>query len=515
MTEHLRVANRYRLERRIGAGSMGVVWQARDELLGRPVALKELLVAPEPAGAVDGRGPARAEEARARMLREGRLAARLQHPHTISVFDVVLHDDRPWLVMEYLPSVSLARRIADGGPMSPQETARIGEQIADGLAAAHAAGIVHRDVKPGNVLIAEDGTVKLTDFGVSRAVDDVTITRTGLIQGTPAFLAPEVARGDPPTAASDVFALGATLYTTVEGEPPFGLSDNTLAQLHVVAAGKVRPPTGAGPLTALLMRLLRSDPAERPTARDAKLALAAVATGTAGISTAGVGTAADTMVGGAAAPSVGSDAAGRAGPAVSVTPSHPTLVGVPPEPGWSSHQVDEQAPEPADRPRQRIRIGIIAAVLTLLVLAGVGTLVAIAATNTPAPGPAPAAAAPPSPAPSVAPTGEPSAAEQTEFLAQYYALLPNDVETAYALLGPAAQQRSNGFDVYRKFYNQMAAVTVIDGPRVVGNGEVQATIRFEDKAGVVNNDVYRFTVQRVDGGRLQIADFRRIGGSRG
>ena len=181
-----------------------------DELLGRTVAMKELLAAPTRES-----GP-ELEESRLRILREGRIGARLQHAHVISMFDVVIHEDRPWLVMEYLPSESLAAR-SRGRDRSGAETAEIGRQMADGLAAAHLAGVVHRDVKPGNVLIAADGLVKLTDFGVSRAADEVQLTRTGVIAGTPAYLAPEVAQGREPTAASDVFALGATLYAAVEG----------------------------------------------------------------------------------------------------------------------------------------------------------------------------------------------------------------------------------------------------------------------------------------------------------
>jgi hypothetical protein len=497
MTEQARIADRYRLERRIGAGSMGVVWRARDELLGRPVAMKELLLAPEPTGGEpDGRGP---EDARARILREGRLAARLQHPHTISVFDIVLHEDRPWLVMEYLPSVSLARRLADGGPLPPEETARIGEQIADGLAAAHAAGIVHRDVKPGNVLIAEDGTVKLTDFGVSWAADDVALTRTGLIQGTPAFLAPEVARGQPPTPASDVFALGATLYTAVEGEPPFGLSDNTLAQLHVVAAGKVRPPSDAGALTALLMRLLRAEPTERPTAREAQLALAKVAAGAAGPAEPGV-----VAAGLVAGPAVGHGAAR----AVTGGSPHPTLVDVPPQHELDPDPADEpDLLEPVDRPRQ-IRVGFIAALLTLLVLAGAGTLVAMAASNTvqPAPTAPPPAAAPPSTTVSAAPKAE----DLTDFVSRYYDLLPNDVEQAYALLGPEAQRKSRGFDSYRAFYRQYDEVSIVEGPRLVGRDVVQATIRFEDKAGRSNDEPHQFVVRADADGELKMVDFRRV-----
>src|SRR3954447_4737179 len=224
----IRIGDRYRLEERIGAGAMGAVWRATDELLNRTVAVKELLAA-----AVPARGGA-LEESRQRILREGRIGARLQHPHVISMFDLVIHEDRPWLVMEYLPSESLAARITLHGRLHAAEVAEIGRQVADGLAAAHLVGVVHRDVKPGNVLIAANELVKLSDFGVSRAVDEVQLTRTGVIAGTPAYLAPEVAQGGEPTAASDVFALGATLYAAVEGRPPFGLDDNAYALLHKV-----------------------------------------------------------------------------------------------------------------------------------------------------------------------------------------------------------------------------------------------------------------------------------------
>src|SRR6478609_10206555 len=268
----LRVGNRYRLEEQIGVGAMGVVWRATDELLNRTVAVKELLaVAP-------GASTEAIEESRQRILREGRIGARLQHAHVISMFDVVVHDDRPWLVMEYLPSDSLATVVRSKGPLLPVQVAAIGRDVADGLAAAHVAGVVHRDVKPGNVLIGTDGRVKLTDFGVSRAVDDVQLTRTGLIAGTPAFLSPEVARGKEPTAASDVFALGATLYAAVEGRPPFGLDDNAYALLHKVATSDPEPPRRAGALTGVLMRLLSVDPEDRPSAAQARDLLAGVAT---------------------------------------------------------------------------------------------------------------------------------------------------------------------------------------------------------------------------------------------
>jgi len=269
--EHL-VVGRYRLLRRIGSGAMGVVWKGHDERLNRPVAVKKLLLHPDVV-------PRKAADAVARCLREGRIAARLHHPNAIAVFDVVDEDDVPCLVMEYLPSRSLATVMAEEGALPPVEAANVGAQVAAALAAAHAAGIVHRDITPGNVLISEDGSVKITDFGISRAADDVTVTKTGMCAGTPAYMAPEVALGADPTSASDVFSLGSTLYTAVEGEPPFGRAANTLGVLHAVAGGKINPPSKAGPLTEVLIALLQADPDARPTASEAHDLLEAVSRG--------------------------------------------------------------------------------------------------------------------------------------------------------------------------------------------------------------------------------------------
>ncbi|MGI5504522.1 protein kinase domain-containing protein [Lentzea sp. CA-135723] len=251
---------------------MGVVWTAHDERLHRTVAVKQLLLQP-------GLAESDTDEAKRRAMREGRIAARLQHPHAVAVYDVAEDDSQPWLIMEYLPSKSLSAVLSERGTLPPRDVASIGMQVASALAAAHNAGIVHRDIKPGNVLLGDDGTVKITDFGISRATGDVTVTATGMLAGTPAYLAPEVAKGYDPGSPSDVFSLGSTLYAAIEGEPPFGLSENTIALLHKVASGKVNPPRNAGPLTALLMRLLRAEPEDRPTMAEARDALAAVANG--------------------------------------------------------------------------------------------------------------------------------------------------------------------------------------------------------------------------------------------
>jgi hypothetical protein len=266
------IAERYRVVALVGRGAMGIVWRAHDERLDRPVAVKELLLD-------TSADEERTAEAVARAMREGRIAGRLAHPNAVAVHEVVEHEGRPCLVMEYLEAQSLGAMIAARGPLPPDEVAAIGVQVADALAEAHAAGIVHRDVKPDNVLITADGTAKITDFGVSRAADDATVTATGFVAGTPAFLAPEVATGQDGDSRSDVFSLGSTLYHALEGVPPFGMDDNAIAMLHKVAAGDVRPPQRSGELAGLVMWLLRVDPAERPTMRGVYHALTAAAHG--------------------------------------------------------------------------------------------------------------------------------------------------------------------------------------------------------------------------------------------
>jgi serine/threonine protein kinase len=264
------IAGHYRLLEQVGSGSMGVVWRARDERLERIVGIKQLLLQP-------GLTEEQKQDARRRALREARIAAKLHHPNAIVVFDVAEHDGDPCIVMEYLAARSLAAVLGEQGSLSVEEVAALGTQIASAIAVAHASGIVHRDIKPGNILITDGGIAKITDFGIARAVGDMTITQTGMFAGTPAYLAPEVARGSDPTSASDVFSFGATLYDAVEGGPPFPERQNQLALLRLVAEGVVQPPKQAGALTALLMQLLRPEPADRPTMAQASRLLAELA----------------------------------------------------------------------------------------------------------------------------------------------------------------------------------------------------------------------------------------------
>jgi ABC-type branched-subunit amino acid transport system substrate-binding protein len=236
---------------------MGTVWRATDTVLERVVALKQVRLEAFETRLVD--------DARTRILREARVAARLHHPAAVTLFDVVTHEGDPWLVLEYVPSRTLGE-VLDERVLDVPMAARIGAQVAEALAAAHAVGIVHRDVKPANVLLAENGAVKLTDFGISRIVGDPAMTTTGTVLGTPAFLAPEVLGESGAVHASDVFGLGATVYAAVEGGSPYGVTDNLLALLGAIAAGRMVPPRRAGALAPVISQLLQADPGRRPTA---------------------------------------------------------------------------------------------------------------------------------------------------------------------------------------------------------------------------------------------------------
>lgn len=266
------VAGRYRIRRTLGKGGGGHVWLADDEKLGREVALKRV------AGETD------AEVLLTRGMREARTSATLAHTNVVRVYDAFEHDGSPWIVMEYVPGPALAELLEDGQRLPVGQVASIGSQMATALAAAHGAGILHRDVKPGNVLLldAAGRDAKLTDFGIARSEEDHRLTRTGFVSGTAAYFSPELARGEEPSAASDVWALGATLYQAVEGRKPYPERPNAVAQLHTIAREPVRPPERAGALTAILAGMLEQDPTSRWDAARAARELEAVAAGGSG-----------------------------------------------------------------------------------------------------------------------------------------------------------------------------------------------------------------------------------------
>jgi len=266
--ERMLIAGRYRLLEPVGSGGMGRVWLARDEMLDRDVAVKEF-VPP------DWMTDEEKDRLRDRTLREARSAGRLNHPHVVRVFDVVHAEGLPWIVMEYVPSRSLYQVVNEDGPYSPVATARIGLAVLDALSAAHRAGVLHRDVKPHNVLIGTDGRVVLTDFGLATFIDDGSVTGPGLVVGSPQYVSPERARDGASTVESDMWSLGATLYAAVEGRSPYA-RDSAMATLMALATDEPDPPERAGPLAEVLLGLLRHDPATRLTASEVERRLRAV-----------------------------------------------------------------------------------------------------------------------------------------------------------------------------------------------------------------------------------------------
>ena len=260
------VAGRYELQRLLGKGGMGTVWRGEDLLLRRPVAIKRVELPPHLPD--DER-----DTIRQRVLREARAAARLNHPRLVTIFDVVEEDGTVFLVQELVDAPTLKDVVSERGPLPPARAAAIGSQLLDGLNAAHASGVVHRDVKPSNVMVRDDGSVKLADFGIASVQGDPNLTATGIIIGSPAYLAPEQATGSRVTAAADLWSLGATLYFAVEGEPPFGRAD-TISTLTAVVHDPPRRPLRAGPMSSVLDRLLVKEPDGRADAAETATLLA-------------------------------------------------------------------------------------------------------------------------------------------------------------------------------------------------------------------------------------------------
>ncbi|UZI29254.1 serine/threonine-protein kinase [Streptomyces sp. VB1] len=249
------LAGRYRLGEVLGRGGMGTVWRADDETLGRTVAVKELRFP----GAIDE------DEKRrliTRTLREAKAIARIRNNSAVTVYDVVDEDDRPWIVMELIEGKSLAEAIREDGTLTPRRAAEVGLAILDVLRSAHREGILHRDVKPSNVLIAEDGRVVLTDFGIAQVEGDPSVTSTGMLVGAPSYISPERARGHKPGPPADLWSLGGLLYASVEGCPPYD-KGSAIATLTAVMTEPLDPPKNAGPLTEVIYGLLARDPDQR------------------------------------------------------------------------------------------------------------------------------------------------------------------------------------------------------------------------------------------------------------
>jgi serine/threonine protein kinase len=263
------IAGRYRLIEHLGSGGMGTVWLARDELLRRRVAVKEVF---PPAGLSDSER----EMLRERTLQEARTAARLSHPNVVTIYDVAEDDGRPWIVMELIQARSLGELVDENGPLDVRAAARVGLQLLAALRSAHAIGVMHRDVKPGNVLMDADGRAILADFGIARAEDSPATTTSGVLVGSPSYIAPERAQGGRGGPASDLWSLGATLYAAVEGRPPYDRA-GALPTLMAVVSEDPDPPRRAGIMWPVISGLLAADPSRRLSAAAAEQMLRQVA----------------------------------------------------------------------------------------------------------------------------------------------------------------------------------------------------------------------------------------------
>jgi eukaryotic-like serine/threonine-protein kinase len=532
------IADRYRLQHVVGSGGMGVVWQAWDERLERPVALKQL-------HRQSGTSPAAAELANQRAMREARLTARLSHPHAVPVFDVVEQEGQLWLIMQFVPSITLAAVLEEGGPLQPDEAAHVGAEVASALTAAHAVGIVHRDVKPRNILIAEDGTALISDFGIAHALGDATLTTRGMIHGTPAYLAPEVARGNEANFASDVFSLGATLYCVLEGTPPFGTDDNSMALLHRVASGQFPPPQRSGVMTPVILEMLSTDPDARPSMRAVADRLARLAAG--GRSRAG---------GETLAPPAPAEATTGEAVDVGLSTNRPPTA---PTPSSLPSSAPKNPDQDSTEPRRKYGIAAAAAIVAVL---GIGILIAVlmadragspaassgqssaaapestdlssapqapsastepqlpssTATSrtrarTPAPDPSPPAtprtkarkSSPPQ-SRTTPPTvrGTPTAAQLRRAITSYYALMPRNTDAAWPRMTAWYQtNHAGGRQAYQRFWDAIDRVSVAD---VSGNppGSARATITYYFKDGRVVRERTAYGLVN-SGGRLKIS----------
>ena len=263
------IAGRYRLQAPIGRGAMGVVWRAHDQLLDREVAVKEVQVA-------ETLTDAERANAYQRTLREAKTAARLNHPAVVTVYDVCQDEGRPWIVMQLISAQSLDQVLAASGPLSPRRAAEMARQLLSALSVAHAAGVMHRDVKPSNVLLGSDDRAVLTDFGIATFQGDSKLTQTGMVMGSPGFTAPERIRGEDASAASDLWSLGATLFAAVEGHGPFEQRGGAITTMSAIINEDAPDAPDAGALGPVIAALLRREPADRPDASAAARMIADV-----------------------------------------------------------------------------------------------------------------------------------------------------------------------------------------------------------------------------------------------
>jgi serine/threonine protein kinase len=421
------IAGRYDLVREIGRGGMGAVWLGRDTGLGRHAALTRV-------GLMPGAAPPDLERAAG----AARHAARLNHPHVVAVFDLVDDDDETWLVMEYVEGITLSAFVKRDGVLTPDEAGPLVRQAADALAAAHAAGIVHRDVKPSNMMVTRTGELKLTDFGIARAEADASLTRTGLVTGSPAYLAPEVASGSTATEASDVWSLGATLYHLLAGHPPYDVSENLMGALYKIVHEEPPRLPDAGRMSTLLEHTMARRPADRWSMEQVRDFLSegpAVA-----ISPAPVADPDGTRV-------------------LLSTPSEPVAVPpVVPDPAIADRAVAE--PTTGRRRSPWPWVAAVAVLLAVVVIAG-AALLGTRDNDTPS-SRGPSGGGSSATDPSSSSSADAQAAAMSTFITDYLSTVTTDQKTSWAMLTTGFQKESGGFGRYQQYWRTISSATPRD-----------------------------------------------------
>ncbi|QWF20646.1 serine/threonine protein kinase [Nocardioides sp. LMS-CY] len=449
------IAGRYTLGREVGRGGMGAVWLARDEVLGRDVALKRV-----------GWAPGGSTPDLERAEREARLAARLNHPHVVAVYDLVTEGADQWLVMEYVEGATLAGLVQRHGALTPEAAAPILRQAADALAAAHSAGIVHRDVKPSNILVAPDGHVKLSDFGIARAEADASLTQTGLVTGSPAYLSPEVASGQTAQPASDVWSLGATLFHALAGRPPYEVGENVLGALYRIVNEPPPLLADAGWLAPVLAATMSTDPGSRWSMEQVRDVLAA---GPSGGRTEPL-------------PPAGTAVAGP----VAVTEPEPT------------RQIPPAAPAPARRGSRGRPVAIVMAAVTIVVLAVVGWTLGRGDDNGPDADGASGGHSD-SPPPSSPTTPAVTADGMESFVADYLATVTTDPKATWEQLTPAFQAESGNFGQYQKFWSGFRSAALVTAQPDPENMQISYTVEYVHADGHTSTDDVTLTLEGSDG----------------
>jgi serine/threonine protein kinase len=448
------IAGRYTLEREIGRGGSGTVHLAHDEVLGRTVAVKRIGILPGEHVALERAG------------REARLAAALNHPHVVSVFDLVEEEDVHWLVMEYVDGRTIGEIVRADGPLDVTEAATYLAQTADALADAHHAGIVHRDVKPSNILVS-GGVAKLSDFGIAKSADDASLTQTGLVTGSPAYLAPEVASGSSATPASDVWSLGATLYHAVTGRPPYDIGDNLIGALYkIVHEDPPRLPEDH-PMAGLLSVMMTREPENRWPMAKVRDQLARLASGQRAIVP-------------AAAPRVNGERTGEL-PTVRTEPTGP----------------DDEQPRRSRAPYAWVALAAVlavAAVVAAYVWAGRGTPEAVEDDTPRSPTSSQTTSTSTAPPLSAADTRE----QMDAFIASYLSTVTRNPRKAFDQLTPEFQQVSGGYEGYIGWWGKVRSARLADVQSDPSDLTVGYTVDYVFTSGARDTQDVRLQLQRFD-----------------